>query len=273
MAELDVEYLGVDKIGTHLEFSLSNISQIEAVVGPLQVSVKHRDDEATLPYEILVGTELSIIDVTPNNGGASDKIEIKGIGFSNKIADNIVTFSGENGVRLTAQIEDATTTALTVAVPSGVQTGFITVEVNDELSNEFDFFLLIQLLITFGDNGNLKDDVYKLSVNGNVLYDNSSPQRKIGPVSVSLDEGEHLVELTGIRADDGIGTYYIEFAGDVASVTGDAQSGRDLCPNTIKAYYVTIASNSTTKIKPALSNKQLVLQAESDESQTECTNF
>ena len=86
--KLDTEYLGVNKQGTQLEFSLNNISQIEAAVGPLQVSVKHRDDEATLPYEILVGTELSIIDVTPNNGAASDKIEIKGIGFSNKIADN-----------------------------------------------------------------------------------------------------------------------------------------------------------------------------------------
>ena len=30
------------------------------------------------------------------------------------------------------------------------------------------------------------------------------------------------------KADDGIATYYIEFAGDVISVSGDELSGRDL---------------------------------------------
>lgn len=57
---------------------------------------------------------------------------------------------------------------------------------------------------------------------------------KVGPLTVSLDDGEHSVQLTGIRADDGIATYYIEFSGDVVSVNGDELSGRDLCPNTQK---------------------------------------
>lgn len=243
--ELDTDVQYVNKEGTKLTFTLDNIQQIEEAVGPLTVYVRHRGDEAKLGYEILIGSSLSITNVTPNKAPPGTEVTIEGVGFSTKISDNKVTFTGPNDTRISATIVSATTEVLVVKVPNQVQTGFITVEVNGDLSNEYPFFGPSQLEIIFGDNGNFNDDVYKLSVNGAVKYDNSSPKRKVGPVYVSLDEGTHSVELTGIRADDGIGTYYIQFGGDVISVSGDAQSGRDLCPDVVKRYQVEVGQSGT----------------------------
>lgn len=182
--------------------------------------------------------------------------------------------SGDNGQRVIAAVSAATTTKLTVIVPQGIETGFVTVEVADTVSNEYPFSAPNRLLIAFGDNGNFNDDVFKLSVNNKVLYDNNQPQRKIGPISVTLEEGTHQVKLTGIRADDGIATYYIEFSGDVANVSGDELTGRDLCPDTHKNYEVTIGNNSNSHQFRAnqftlKSNLQVENRARTDE-QTEC---
>lgn len=168
----------------------------------------------------------------------------------------------------------ASNESLTVIVPEGIQTGVITVEINNELSNEYPFIGPSELLITFGDNGNLNDDVYKLSVNDDVIYDNSTPKRTVGPIRVSLEEGTHKVQLTGIRADDGIGTYYIEFAGNVSSVSGDAQSGRDLCPEVVKTCNIVIDSSekSSTLNTVTSLNRDFILQSESITSEVECSS-
>ena len=101
--------------------------------------------------------------------------------------------------------------------------------------------------ITFGDNGNFNDDIFKLVVDDKVITDGSSPQRKVGPISVPLAAGTHTVKLVGIRAEDEIGTYYIEFAGNVVSVNGDALEGRDLLKDSVKTFTVVIG-NTTQKI-------------------------
>jgi hypothetical protein len=53
--------------------------------------------------------------------------------------------------------------------------------------------------------------------------------------------------LVGIRGEDEIGTYYIEFAGNVMSVNGDALEGRDLLKDSVKTFTVVIG-NTTQKI-------------------------
>lgn len=45
---------------------LSDVGQIDAATGPLDVFVTHRGDTAKLPYQILVGSDLSITVITPN---------------------------------------------------------------------------------------------------------------------------------------------------------------------------------------------------------------
>lgn len=269
--ELSAKVSDVNTQGTELTFYLQYMSEIEAAVGPLKVEVEHLDKIATVPYDILIGNDLTIADITPAKASAGEEVVITGVGFSRSVSGNQVTFSGANGQRLTAPVKSASTDSLTVVLPSGVASGYVTVEVAGGLSNEYPFSGPGSVLITFGDNGNLNDDVFKLSVDNRVVYDNNQPERKVGPLTVALDDGDHTVKLTGIRADDGIATYYIEFAGDVISVSGDELSGRDLCPNTHKTYQLTVksGSNVVSKSKSKLS-VPLVLLNESATEPTEC---
>ncbi|QYJ76086.1 IPT/TIG domain-containing protein [Shewanella sp. FJAT-52076] len=274
--ELNTEFNTVNKQGTELVFELNRIDQIQSAVGPLRVEVHHRDDVSEVPYEILIGTELTIANISPARGTAGKEVVITGIGFSKQPMGNKVTFSGGGGERLVAAVKSASTDTLVVIVPNGIVSGYVTVGVAEDLSNEYPFAGASQVLITFGDNGNINDDVFKLSVNGKVLYDNNQPKRAVGPIPVSLEDGEHTVTLTGIRADDGIATYYIEFEGDVTSVSGDALSGRDLCPDTHKNYRIQVAASGDTGASPAPQRvpKVLALQPESAsasaETVTEC---
>jgi hypothetical protein len=71
--------------------------------------------------------------------------------------------------------------------------------------------------------------------------------------------------------------HYIEFAGDVVNVTGDALTGRDLCPSTHKTYIVTVASGTVNPVQSASLKAQIqpmILQAEyadmASETPTEC---
>jgi hypothetical protein len=261
----------VNNQGTELEFSLNNVSAIEKAVGPFKVEVHHLNKVAVVPYDILIGSGLTISQITPAKASPGEKITISGIGFSRSTIGNTVTFSGSNGERIRADVMAATTETLTVVVPDGASSGFITVKVAELLSNEYPFSGPGQVLITFGDNGNFNDDVFKLLVNGKVIYDNNQPERKVGPLNISLEDGSHTVQLTGIRADDGIATYYIEFAGDVTSVTGDELTGRDLCPNTHKWYQITVESGAeVTKSSKQVLRVPMILQQESVEDTTEC---
>ncbi|MCL1066072.1 IPT/TIG domain-containing protein [Shewanella olleyana] len=270
---LDAFYSSVNEQGTELEFSINSVTQLNNAVGPLRVEVHHLNKVAIVPYDVLIGQGLTISSITPNKASPGDEVKISGIGFSRTISDNEVTFSGANGQRLKAAVKSAATDELVVVVPDGAISGFITVEVAEQLSNEFPFSGPGQVSITFGDNGNFNDDVFKLLVNNRVIYDNNQPERKVGPIDISLEDGVHNVKLTGIRADDGIATYYIEFSGDITSVSGDELSGRDLCPNTHKNYQITVsngasAGNSNNQ-KQAL-RIPMILQDEIAEEETEC---
>ncbi|MFT5636233.1 MAG: hypothetical protein ACI89T_001691 [Cognaticolwellia sp.] len=184
---------------------------------------------------------------------------ITGVGFSRNISGNSVTFSGANGQRLIAPVKSATTDSLTVILPSGVASGYVTVEVADDLSNEYPFTGPGQVLITFGDNGNFNDDIFKLVIDDKVIIDGSTPQRKVGPISVPLTAGTHVVKLVGIRAEDEIGTYYIEFSGNVTSVTGDNLEGRDLLKDSVKIFNVIIGDSNqkfSRNITPLLNLQQ-----------------
>jgi YD repeat-containing protein len=65
-------------------------------------------------------SQVSIIDFAPNDGPIGQTVTIYGTGFSATAGSNTVTFNGTS-----ASITSASTTALTVTVPSGATTGTI----------------------------------------------------------------------------------------------------------------------------------------------------
>jgi hypothetical protein len=238
--------------GTLLEITVPG-TLLETAVGPIAVRVEHRGEEANSPVKIQIGDGLEIARLKANTGQPGDTIIIEGIGFHTLKSKNRVTFAGKDGQRVVASVSKSEQGILTVTVPNNVITGEVTVEVNNEVSNGLVFTIPFILDITFGDNGNFNDDIFKLVVDDKVITDGSSPQRKVGPISVPLNAGSHTVKLVGIRAEDEIGTYYILFEGNVVSVGGDALEGRDLLKDSVKTFQVEVGPTNlkvTSKINP-----------------------
>jgi len=244
---------------------------INGVTGSIEVKVDHDQESAKSPYNIKIGSELSITRLLPNTAKQGDLITIEGSGFSEVVSKNTVEFTGGSTV-VRAIVISATKNELKVVVPSGARTGDVSVLIGTGKSNGLLFTVPHLLKITYGDNGQLNDDIFKLKVNSEVIYDNNKPLRNIGPLEIALTKGTHTVELEGIRADDGIGTYFISFDGDVLNVSGDALEGRDLCPQIVKRFQVEVGLGAGNKMSAkAVKNKVKALQSEVN-SIAECLN-
>ncbi|QSX40155.1 IPT/TIG domain-containing protein [Shewanella cyperi] len=241
--EEEIQYDDISDAGTRLDITVP-ASLLANAIGPISVKVKHRGQEATSPIDIMISDGLKISRLKNDNGQPGDIVVIEGVGFDPVKNKNKVTFAGNNNDRIVASIAKVEPNKLTVTVPNGIITGNVTVEVNNQISNGLKFTVPYLLDVTFGDNGNFNDDIFKLVVDDKVITDGSSPQRKIGPISIPLTAGTHTVKLVGIRAEDEIGTYYIEFSGNVTSVTGDDLEGRDLLKDSVKTFKVVIGDSS-----------------------------
>lgn len=92
--------------------------------------------------------------------------------------------------------------------------------------------------ITMGDNGSANDDIYEVRIQGVTVLTSSVPVRSIS-TTVNLPVGDHMVEMIGRAAPDGIGTYFIRFSG--ATVIGGAPlSGTDLTPGVVKTFIIRV---------------------------------
>lgn len=252
------EYISVSEDGTLLKTAVP-ASMLANAIGPIAVSVEHRGQMAQSPIKIKIGHNLEIARLKADSGQPGDLVVIEGIGFSSVKADNKVTFAGKNNQRIVAFITKVEAGKITVKVPNNVVSGTVTVEVDNQLSNSLIFSVPYLLDITFGDNGNFNDDIFKLVVNDKVVTDGSSPSRKVGPISVPLAAGMHTIKLVGIRAEDEIGTYYIQFEGDVISVSGDELEGRDLLKDSVKSFTVNVGAiqqKSRSQYQPLLNLQQ-----------------
>ncbi|MCU0866437.1 MAG: PKD domain-containing protein [Planctomycetes bacterium] len=93
--------------------------------------------------------------------------------------------------------------------------------------------------ITMGDNGSALDDIYAVEIEGQTVLTSSAPVVQIS-TTVELTLGDHVVIMRGLAAPDGIGTYYIQFAGASVLPGSSALSGTNLIPGTIKTYNIRV---------------------------------
>jgi hypothetical protein len=92
--------------------------------------------------------------------------------------------------------------------------------------------------ITMGDNGSANDDIFEVRIEGQTVLTSSVPVRSTS-TTVNLSVGNHVVEMIGRAAPDGIGTYFIQFSG--ATVIGGAPlSGTDLTPGVVKSFTIRV---------------------------------
>lgn len=82
---------------------------------------------------------LSISSFSPVSGAAGANITIKGASFSDNASNNTVTFNGVPGT-----VTGATTTQITVLVPTGAASGKITVTVNSKSTTSTEDFIILQ---------------------------------------------------------------------------------------------------------------------------------
>ena len=87
-----------------------------------------------------------------------------------------------------------------------------------------------------GDNGSLNDDIFEVRMAGQTILTSSVPVRAIS-TTVTLAVAQHEVQMVGRAAPDGIGTYYITFAGATV-VGGDPTTGTDLTPGVVKTFII-----------------------------------
>lgn len=123
--------IGISLAGTLLQGQSSPVMYVYDEIGRLVGVINPAGDAATYTYDAVgnllsiarhsAGT-VSIIDFTPNSGSIGMTVTIHGIGFSATPSSNTVTFNG-----VSATVNTATTTKLTVTVPAGATSGVIAV--------------------------------------------------------------------------------------------------------------------------------------------------
>ena len=189
------------------------------------------------PSQIKIVDELTLSSITPSKGGPATKATLQGAGFSKKLSENLVFFTGQSGA-LSATVVSAATDTLGVIVPRGVVTGNVWVEVNGSQSNAVTFTVEEEIYtFTFGDNGAANDDTFALYVDGALVRTMTSPARTV-TANVSLSAGQHSVSMRGITAPDDIGTYYITMPSGISVISGDATSGNDMTAGVTKSWVI-----------------------------------
>lgn len=92
-----------------------------------------------------------------------------------------------------------------------------------------------EVTATFGDNGNLLDDIFAIEFGGKSFSSNSPVRSTSG--TVTLPSGtEQTVVMRGLAAPDGIGTYFITFSG--ATVISGQTTGTDLAQGVTKTITI-----------------------------------
>lgn len=90
---------------------------------------------------------------------------------------------------------------------------------------------LVDVTVTMGDNGALLDDIFEVSIDGDVVLSPGIPVTVASTV-VQITSGTHTLQMRGLAAPDGIGTYFVSV--DPGQLTdGPALSGTTLTAGTV----------------------------------------
>ena len=211
-------------------------------IGNGPVTVKHGGSEVASPMSIKGVDSVNLISLSPAEGSEGTTVKISGCGFSDNLSENIVTFTGDSGSKITATVTGKEEGSLIVVAPKGVKTGPVSVTTKGVGSNQLTFTVKTgSVTITFGDNGSATDDTFALYVDNKLIYTMPSPTTSTSH-NVELAPGNHTVKLIGITAPDDVGTYFIDFSGNVSVTSGPALSGTDLTAGVVKTWTINVAA-------------------------------
>lgn len=143
--------------------SLTATVPARALTGPITLTVAGNDPVTGSVFTV-VRPDVSITSIDIDQGSTGDEITITGMGFSDILTDNTVSFPGrEAESSVEGEVTAATSTSITVIVPFGAVTGAITLTVHgNDLVVGPDFTITsTTLLIPLTDND---DDVEEIAI-------------------------------------------------------------------------------------------------------------
>lgn len=92
--------------------------------------------------------------------------------------------------------------------------------------------------IEMGDNGPALDDIFEVRIDGQSVLTSNAPVRSV-TTSKALSRGQHQLQMVGLAAPDGIGTYFIRVTGATLS-GGPALSGTNLTAGTVFSWILEV---------------------------------
>lgn len=98
---------------------------------------------------------------------------------------------------------------------------------------------LVMVTITMGDNGLLLDDIFEVVVDGESVLTSSVPVTSIS-TTIELTTGDHVLQMKGLAAPDGVGTYFINVSGGFLT-GGPSLSGIDLTAGTVFTWTLVVS--------------------------------
>ncbi|MEC8328404.1 MAG: IPT/TIG domain-containing protein [Pseudomonadota bacterium] len=179
------------------------------------------------PNYLQLGNGLTISEVNPNPMYINTEVEIIGYGFAQESSNNIVQFRNAANELVTAEVVYASETSLTVLVPDSAVSGLLSVTVNGETVDTNVTIKEAQIMLTFGDNGNKKDDSFQLFI-GDTLVDQTTEGQNKLTKTISLTPGDYSIKLSGITIPDNRATYYVCFSSNVEVLTGSTSRKVDI---------------------------------------------
>lgn len=180
------------------------------------------------PDNDLVVGSLALTSFTPTSGIAGSTVTITGTGFSQTLSKNLVKFNG-----VVAEVTAATSTTLTVKVPSGTAPGKISVAIGTVTITSATDFTYIPLSITtttvpeFYTAGATKIDVSATINDRNAMASGSLKYRRIteigspyqsGQLTLSPTTNNVSTSIAGVSLVDPLG---MEMFFEITNVNGD----------------------------------------------------
>lgn len=202
------------------------------------------------PKYLTFADGLKIDKINPDPAFTEQLVTITGVGFdTTELTNNEVFFTSANGELLKGNILSSDSSLITVKVPAGAVTGTVTVRVGDDEDSTSIVISESTITFTFGDNGNVIDDSFQVSIDGEIIDETTPGQRK-KTNTVTTEQGEHDITITGITVPDQRATYYICFSNNVEVVSGQTNGKIDFAVGTQFSKNLKIKVNNTPTSNP-----------------------
>ena len=99
----------------------------------------------------------------------------------------------------------------------------------------------VPVTVTMGDNGSLLDDIFEVLINDQTILTSSVPVRSVS-TTIQMSIGDHTIQMRGLAAPDGVGTYFIDVDG-AELAGGPPTSGIDLVPGVTHTWTLRVGGN------------------------------